>query len=200
MKVVELALVLFSIYLSCPVLAQNYYNYTSNVPVNNYYQNNTENNDCTDYPSVSIIEKKIFGSSFQNENIYQRLNRLEGATLGTNFPSDALCDRIDRINKAVISNTRVSTQQYINQYPVSLPTQFSSYGYNDNSSYNNQYSGYSQPSSGIIGLLQNILLPMLTNYGGGGYYNNNYMYGPGYAQDYSEFQNSNFGAACRILP
>ncbi|HBG48001.1 MAG TPA: hypothetical protein DDW90_00510 [Cyanobacteria bacterium UBA9971] len=169
----------------------------------------SQNNEYSDYPVITGIERNVFGSTFQYNNIYQRINRLETAVLGTNFPQEALIDRIDRIKNATAGGNSYaynspSMQQYINQSPLGSSWQSIADSFSDNSSYNNQYYNTSQNTTGLQKVLE-YALPILNSLAGNNnYYNNsgynNYGYSPNYTQDYSGFRNTNYGVGVRILP
>ncbi len=197
----------FILFHPIPADGQNY-----GVP-NFDYQDDYSNSDATDYPVVTGIEEDNFGNNYGNENIYLRMNRLERAILGANFPQDSLCDRIDRIKKAAQNNNDDSEEKAYNNYS-SFNNNSQEYlnfaqgsmmnDYYSNDSYNNQYrpNSYSN-SSGLMSLLENIVLPLLLNNNNGDYdgnYNGNYYNDPYYQRRTNMQQNLNYGSRVRILP
>lgn len=178
---------------SLPALSQTFEVYnTQNMPTSY----NNINNDCTDYPSVSAMERNAFGRTFQYENIYQRIARLESNILGTTFPQEALCDRIDRITKAASGTNTYAYNSPMMQQSM-LQNMANSFG--NNSSCDNQYNTSSQNSTGLQKVLE-FAIPIITGLAGSNYGYNNYAYGPGYMQDYNSFQNTGFGTGVKILP
>jgi len=188
--------------LTCLILLQSLPAFSQNYE---YY--NDQNNEYSDYPVITGIERNIFGNTFQNNNIYQRVNRLEIAVLGTNFPQEALIDRIDRIKNAASAGNSYAynnptMQQYMNQSPLSSSWSSMANSFGNNSSYNNQNYSSSQSASGLQKVLE-YALPILNSLAGNNYNNygyNNYGYSPNYTQDYSGFRNTNYGVGVRILP
>lgn len=149
----------------------------------------------SDYPVISSIENHVFGSTFQDNNIYQRLNRLETSVLGSTFPQEALIDRLDRIQNAVSSGS----EQYHNQMPLNSSWQSIGDSFSNNSSYNNQYNPSSQNSSKLQKVLE-YALPILNSLAGNNNYYNNYSYDPNFQQEINRYQNSNYGVGVKILP
>ena len=189
-------LLCYLIFASLPVFSQN-------IELNNKQNANTSSNikniDCTDYPVVSGLERKAFGSTFLNENIYNRVNSLENEILGTTFPQEALCDRIDRIAKAAASsdeyaNSDTSPRQSVYQTTLSSAMQTMSNSFNNNSSYNNQFNS-TQNTSALQKVL-NFAMPFIN--GSNNSWNNSF-YSPNFSDNYSGIQNSSFGAGVKIL-
>ncbi|MDD3150894.1 MAG: hypothetical protein PHV68_08670, partial [Candidatus Gastranaerophilales bacterium] len=58
----------------------------------------------TDYPRISILEKKIFSNEYKNEEVYSRLNRLEMKVFNKIFPSLSLSERTERLESIFDSN------------------------------------------------------------------------------------------------
>lgn len=173
----------FILYHSIPVYAQVFNSYT---PQSTYYPRSYyRNNDATDYPVISAMERSSFGRSFNRQNIYLRLNRLENNTLGTTFPNDPLTDRIDRLNKAIISNN-----SNLNTYN----------GYNGNGWYGNQYYTPAQSSSKVMNILQNYVFPFMSGLGGMNMNNSYSSYSPEMMQEINRNENLNFGTSVHILP
>jgi hypothetical protein len=175
-------------FCSLPAFSQNYdFNNNQNAP-SSY---NNRNSDCTDYPVVSGIERNALGRTFQYENIYQRVSRLESNILGTTFPQEALCDRIDRIKKAASDG---------NQTPLDSQMQSMLSSFNDNSSYDNQYSTSSSTNSTGLQKVLEYAMPIVSQFIGSKYGYNNSNYDPGYSYDYSGFLHTGFGTGVHILP
>ncbi len=76
------------------------------INVNNGY--GFEQNIEIGYPAVDELEKKVFGSVSSGQNIYSRLNRLETAVFGKTSNAH-LSERVDRLDKLVLSGRRYST-------------------------------------------------------------------------------------------
>lgn len=57
-----------------------------------------------DYPVVSMMENKVLGSSFQKEDIYKRLDRLEIKLFGA-VSNKSLSDRVDFLSSAVLGES-----------------------------------------------------------------------------------------------
>jgi hypothetical protein len=53
--------------------------------------------DATDYPTVTALERQVFGRDFIREDIQVRLNRLEKKVFGQANPNRALADRVDSL-------------------------------------------------------------------------------------------------------
>ena len=186
--------------LSCYLLIHSFPVYSQNFDNdNNQNMSTSYNNDCTDYPVVSAIKRKIFGSTFQDENIYQRVNRLEKAVIGTNFPQESLRERVDRISKAASDEdsgeyNRPTAQQYNAQSPLTFPWKDTEDSFSDNSSCNNQTNNTFQSP--------NIVQKMI-NFAGSRFNNNTFnSFGsdPYFEQEINKAQNLNFGVGVRILP
>ena len=70
--------------------AYTFRTFEPNVPINNGYQNynnqngfyNVENND---YPKLTLIENTLFNTSYLNESVYNRLNRIEKKLFRTSY-------------------------------------------------------------------------------------------------------------------
>jgi len=174
------------IFQSLPVFSQNFEFYNTQNAGSVY---NSRNNDCTDYPVVSKIERNMLGRTFRYENIYQRVNRLESSILGASFPQEALCDRIDRLTKAVSVNDSSLGSQY--------QSLFNSFG--NNSSCGNQYYASSQNQSTLQKILE-YAIPFISEMAANNYGSNNYSYNPDYTEEYNNYRNTNFGTRVRILP
>jgi hypothetical protein len=90
--------------------------------------------DATDYPTVTALERTVFGRDFVQDDVTVRLTRLEKHTLGTDSPDMALVDRVDRLlarypeaKAGVIPRRRVetTTNPVLKQLPDD-PRQFAS--------------------------------------------------------------------------
>lgn len=79
---------------------------------------NTPKNALEQYPIVDEIEKQVLNKTFQQENIYKRLDRLELVIFNKNF-NDPLSSRVDRLRDTVIGTQNNSTASN-NYSPASL--------------------------------------------------------------------------------
>lgn len=192
-KKILLIFICFYLFHTIPVCAQQYVS----------YGNGLSNSDATDYPFVTHIEEKNLGRNYAGENIYSRINRLEGTLLGSTFPNDALCDRLDRLTKisATSPDDDIEEEDYYarnnkrfrdyNGYMGLAGSRNSYSGYN-NSSYDNYHRGTS--NSLIKSLINDILIPVLT---GDNYYNRNNN--PYYYDNFDLQEDLYFGSSARIL-
>jgi hypothetical protein len=57
--------------------------------------------DATDYPTVTAMEKKVFGQDYRQEPIGERLSRLEKEVFGKPSQTMELVDRVDRLQAKV---------------------------------------------------------------------------------------------------
>lgn len=57
--------------------------------------------DATDYPTVTAMEKKVFGQDYRQEAISERLSRLEKEVFGKSAQNMELVDRVDRLQAKV---------------------------------------------------------------------------------------------------
>jgi hypothetical protein len=57
--------------------------------------------DATDYPTVTAMEKKVFGQDYRQEAIGERLSRLEKEVFGKPSSNMELVDRVDRLQAKV---------------------------------------------------------------------------------------------------
>lgn len=57
----------------------------------------TQPPDATDYPTVTALERQVFGRDFIREDIRHRLGRLEKKVFGQSYDQSALVDRVDRL-------------------------------------------------------------------------------------------------------
>ena len=78
-----------------------------------------ENDSNANYPAVDNIEKQIFGSTYEKENIYKRLERLEKKLLGK-VSQNSLNERVSALQEK-IKPSKISQQ----------PPQYNSYEYED---------------------------------------------------------------------
>lgn len=53
--------------------------------------------DATDYPTVTALERQIFGRDFIRDDVSQRLDRLEKKVYGQAYPQTAMADRVDKL-------------------------------------------------------------------------------------------------------
>lgn len=53
--------------------------------------------DATDYPTVTALERQVFGRDFTREDVQVRLNRLEKKVFGQANPNRPLADRVDSL-------------------------------------------------------------------------------------------------------
>ncbi len=53
--------------------------------------------DATDYPTVTALERQVFGRDFIRDSVQVRLDRLEKKTFGQNDPQAAMADRVDKL-------------------------------------------------------------------------------------------------------
>ena len=53
--------------------------------------------DATDYPTVTALERQVFGRDFIRDDVGQRLDRLEKKVYGQAYPQTALADRVDKL-------------------------------------------------------------------------------------------------------
>lgn len=72
----------------------------------NYAQENSprymsNENSITDYPAITGLERNVFHQVYNGENIYSRLLRLESKVFGTTFPNNSLSDRMEKLQSAI---------------------------------------------------------------------------------------------------
>lgn len=86
---------------------------TTNESIQNYTSNNITslpdpfvNRSNANYPDISKIEQKLFGQTYQNQNIAERLARIERTIFTTTYPDSPINQRIDN----VISNFNQATK------------------------------------------------------------------------------------------
>lgn len=65
----------------------------------------------SDYPSVTALEREVFGRDFVREDVTHRLDRLEKRAFGQASPQIALSDRVDRL-MAMYPNAATAVSQY----------------------------------------------------------------------------------------
>ena len=75
----------------------------------NYYSSKV------DSPEISIMEKKLFGKNYENEEISKRLSRLENKLFGKNFESQSDNTRIERL-KSVYKAAKSGTEYKVNKF------------------------------------------------------------------------------------
>ncbi|MBY0405218.1 MAG: hypothetical protein K2X66_15070, partial [Cyanobacteria bacterium] len=66
--------------------------------------------DATDYPTVTSLERKVFGQDFRQEDISDRLNHLEEKLFGKTAQNLELVDRVDKLVAASSSLPAPRTQ------------------------------------------------------------------------------------------
>lgn len=80
---------------------------------------------ATSYPMVTEAERRVIGSTFENEDIYLRLERLEKKLFSSVFSKDELSDRVDRIREKTQTATNETQDKYFQQdediYQSELP-------------------------------------------------------------------------------
>ena len=86
-----------------------------------------------DYPTVDKIELRVLGSSYQQEDIYKRLGRLETKLFGT-VSKKSLSDRVDDLSKATIGATNNSVEEDDKSSSPSVSSENNSSSENDSSS------------------------------------------------------------------
>ena len=101
--------------------------------------------DATDYPTVTSLEQKVFHQSFVNDDITQRLDRLETKLYGHPNPGMALADRVDRL----VAQVPVVARQQPFQ---TLPQQHHSYQNQSQSALDNLPKSASQLTNGQLGI------------------------------------------------
>lgn len=79
-------------------------------PVNQSQQQAYQPRDATDYPTVTQMEKKVFGKSFTSEDISQRLTRLEKQVFKTP-QNGSLADRMDNLRLVILGDTGPSVAE-----------------------------------------------------------------------------------------
>lgn len=100
--------------------------------------------DATDYPTVTQMEQKVFGKVFVQEDITQRLGRLEKQVF-KNAQNGSLADRVDNLRLVVLGDVPTSAPN-IGYIPQGYPQQ--NYGYPSPPSFpNSPYSGGGMPNT-----------------------------------------------------
>lgn len=69
--------------------------YQNNNNTNGFY--NIQNNINNDYPKLTIIENTLFNTNFQQETVYNRLNRIEKKLFRKTFENMDLASRVDNV-------------------------------------------------------------------------------------------------------
>lgn len=77
--------------------------------------------DATDYPTVTSMERNVFGKDFRSEAIQQRLDRLETKMFNRTYPDRDLVDRVDTLSSKVPSFARA--KDFVSDGPVAANTQ-----------------------------------------------------------------------------
>jgi hypothetical protein len=72
--------------------------------------------DATDYPTVTQIEQKVFGTTYVQEDILQRLGRLEKQVFKT-VQKGSLADRVDNLRLVVLGDVPASAPPNITYLP-----------------------------------------------------------------------------------
>ena len=85
--------------------ADNHYDYGEY----NYYSSKAEN------PEISIMEKKLLGKNYENEDMEKRLSRLENKLFGKTFESQSENTRIERL-KSVYKAAKSGTEYKVNKF------------------------------------------------------------------------------------
>ncbi len=75
----------------------------SNLPSSELY--GQKEDSSVDYPIVDSMELQVFNTTYKNESIYKRLDRLEQQVLNRKT-TDSLNDRVDRLSMAVGSGAK----------------------------------------------------------------------------------------------
>ena len=75
----------------------------------NYYSSKTES------PEISVMEKKLFGQNFENEQMSKRLSRLENKLFGKSFDSQSDNVRTERL-KSVYIAAKSGTEYKVNKF------------------------------------------------------------------------------------
>lgn len=85
--------------------------YENIIPVANVRQNSRKPLSVAnpDYPAVTRMETKVFKTNYRNEDIYNRLNRLEQTQFGAVSPEMSLLDRVDRLSSKINGSDDSST-------------------------------------------------------------------------------------------
>lgn len=111
--------------------------------------------DETEYPAVSMMEQKLFAKTFTQEDVTQRLVRLEKEVFKT-VQTGALSDRVDNLRLVVLGDTGTSDTSTIASYQPVYQSPYSanqSYSSNNTNTYGNapydpnQGDPYYNPSS-----------------------------------------------------
>ena len=68
-------------------------------PYNPYASTTSREDTDTDYPKINLAEKQLFGKTYQNEDITNRLSRLEHKLFKTNYQYLSLAERTDNITR-----------------------------------------------------------------------------------------------------
>ena len=83
----------------------DYYNFEDY----NYYSSKMES------PEISIMEKKLLGKNYENEDIAKRLTRLENKLFGKNFEAQSDNERIERL-KSVYKAAKSGSEYKVNKF------------------------------------------------------------------------------------
>lgn len=110
-------------------------------------QNKIESQD--DYPVVTRMEIRVFRQSFQGEDIYKRLDRLEGKILGRTSQK-SLSDRVDDLSAIVTgsdNNSSADDDSSSGDFEAPPPSYSSSDSYSDKSDDSEIYTPRSNRTS-----------------------------------------------------
>ena len=90
-----------------------------------------ENDTKANYPAVDKMEREIFGTTYEKENIYKRLDRLEKKEFGKTY-SSSLSERVSNLQDKL--NNKISSDSY--SYLKKENKEYSDYNYYSPKSYN----------------------------------------------------------------
>jgi hypothetical protein len=67
-----------------------------------------ESGDIGNYPRITELEQEFLGQVYKGEVVQNRLARLEDKEFSKEYPEDALCDRVDRLDKKAKPRPKVA--------------------------------------------------------------------------------------------
>jgi hypothetical protein len=67
-----------------------------------------ESGDIGNYPRITELEQEFLGKVYKGEVVQNRLARLEDKEFNKEYPDDALCDRVDRLDKKAKPRPKVA--------------------------------------------------------------------------------------------
>jgi hypothetical protein len=67
-----------------------------------------ESGDIGNYPRITELEQEFLGKVYKGEVVQNRLARLEDKEFNKEYPDDALCDRVDRLDKKAKPKPKVA--------------------------------------------------------------------------------------------